>query len=76
MDRPKRGFGVPIDKWLRRELSGWVEEKINNPQFFDGLPLDQSAVKDLYKLHKSGLRNVHPLLWSIMMLLEFNSKQN
>ena len=75
IDRPKRGFGVPIDSWLRGELSGWAEEKINDSQYFDGLPLNQVAVKDLYQLHKSGARNVHPLLWAILMLLEFNSKQ-
>ncbi len=75
MDRPKRGFGVPIDSWLRNELSSWAQERIDNPQYFEGLPLQQSAVKELYQLHKSGARNVHPLLWAIIMLLEFNAKK-
>ena len=75
VDRPKRGFGVPIDSWLRGELSDWAKERINGPQYYKGLPLDQEAVKKLFKLHQSGARNVHPLLWAILMLLEFNSKQ-
>lgn len=76
MDRPKRGFGVPIDNWLRRDLSVWAQDKINNVQNFQGLPLDQQSVKELFQLHKSGARNVHPLLWAVLMLLEFNSKNN
>jgi asparagine synthase (glutamine-hydrolysing) len=75
MDRPKRGFGVPIDSWLRNDLSVWAEEKINDSQSFQGLPLNQQSVKELFQLHKSGVRNVHPLLWAVLMLLEFNSKQ-
>ncbi len=75
MDRPKRGFGVPIDGWLRNELSDWAKERIDNPQYYEGLPLQQSAVRELYQLHKSGMRNVHPLLWAIIMLLEFNAKK-
>ena len=74
MDRPKRGFGVPIDSWLRNQLKEWALERINNPQYFEGLPLKQEAVQSLFALHQSGQRNVHPLLWAVLMLLEFNSK--
>jgi len=74
LDRPKRGFGVPIDGWLRNQLKEWTQERINDPQYFDGLPLKQDAVQSLFALHQSGQRNVHPLLWAVLMLLEFNSK--
>jgi len=74
LDRPKRGFGVPIDSWLRNQLKEWALERINNPQYFEGLPLKQEAVQSLFALHQSGQRNVHPLLWAVLMLLEFNSK--
>ena len=72
MDRPKRGFGVPIDGWLRGPLSDWSYKRINDPVYFRNLPLDQSAVVDLFTIHQSGRRDVHPLLWAILMLLEFN----
>lgn len=75
LDRPKRGFGVPIDGWLRNQLKEWTQERINDPQYFEGLPLKQKAVQSLFALHQSGQRNVHPLLWAILMLLEFNSKK-
>jgi asparagine synthase (glutamine-hydrolysing) len=72
LDLPKRGFGVPIDAWLRGPLSGWAEERFRNPDYFVGLPIDQDACLELFRLHQSGFRNVHPLIWAILMLLEFN----
>ncbi|SVC58071.1 uncharacterized protein METZ01_LOCUS310925, partial [marine metagenome] len=74
MDRPKRGFGVPIDDWLRGPLSGWAFERLNNSDYFKDIPINQSAAKSLFQLHQSGRRDVHPLLWAILMLLEFNKR--
>ena len=74
LDRPKRGFEVPIDSWLRVSLKEWAYEKFNNSEYYEGLPLKQDAVLELFKLHGSGTRNVSHLLWAILMLLEFNSK--
>lgn len=76
MDRPKRGFGVPIDSWLRGPLSNWANERINGKEYFHDLPINQKAVQELFKLHQSGRRDVHPLLWAILMLLEFNIRNN
>ena len=72
LDRPKRGFGVPIDSWLRHQLYDWAYERIYNIDYYDGLPINQKEVIKLYQSHKSGKRNVHPLIWAILMLLEFN----
>lgn len=71
LDRPKQGFGVPIDSWLRGPLKGWAEERFYDKTLFSKLPLDQSAVLALWKTHSTGTRNVHPLLWAILMFLNF-----
>lgn len=72
LDRPKMGFGVPIDSWLRGPLKDWAEERLYNSEYFKGLPLIQEEAQKLFELHTTGQRNVHPLLWAILMLLEFN----
>ena len=72
LDRPKRGFGVPIDSWLRHQLYDWSYERIYNSDYYDGLPINQNEVIKLYQAHKSGKRNIQPLLWAVLMLLEFN----
>jgi asparagine synthase (glutamine-hydrolysing) len=74
LDRPKRGFGVPIDSWLRGPLYKWASDLIENPANYVGLPLNRSAISDLLKLHLSGSRNAHPQLWAILMLLQFNNR--
>lgn len=75
LDKPKRGFGVPIDFWLRNNLKNWALDRLSDKSSFDGLPINQKAALDLFNLHLSGKRNSHPLLWAILMLLEFNSRQ-
>lgn len=74
LDRPKQGFGVPIDGWLRGPLKNWAEERLHDKSLFCTSPLDQQAVLALWDLHASGARNVHPLLWSILMFLDFSYK--
>ncbi|OEU66234.1 MAG: asparagine synthase (glutamine-hydrolyzing) [Desulfobacterales bacterium PC51MH44] len=74
LDRPKQGFVVPIDGWLRGPLKIWAEDRLNDKALFRNIPLDQSAVLALWKIHSSGVRNVHPLLWALLMFLDFNSK--
>lgn len=75
LNRPKQGFAVPIDGWLRGPLRSWAEERINDTQAFSKLPLRRSAVLDLWKMHLSGARNVHPLLWAILVLIDFSENQ-
>lgn len=74
LDRPKHGFEVPIDLWLRNQLRDWAEEQFNNKKLFDNLPLDSSKIIELWKLHKSGSRKAHSLLWAIIVLLNFMEK--
>lgn len=73
LNRPKKGFAVPIDTWLRGPLKAWAEERIYGRSLLDTLPLNYNAVDTLWKSHINGSRNVHPLLWAILMLLEFQN---
>jgi asparagine synthase (glutamine-hydrolysing) len=74
LDRPKMGFGVPIDKWLRGPLRKWAEERFDDKPIMDSLMLDQAIIRKHWRLHLSGTRNVHPLLWSVLMLINFQYK--
>ncbi|MFZ5986183.1 MAG: asparagine synthase (glutamine-hydrolyzing) [Bacillota bacterium] len=73
INRPKQGFSVPIDEWLRGPLKDWAYERCNDSRLFSNIPLNQSKVIELLELHESGRRNVHPLLWAILMFLDFYS---
>ena len=67
IERPKMGFGVPIDQWLRGPLRDWAEdllnvERLRNERFFD---IDQ--VRSVWAQHLSGKRNWQGKLWNILM---------
>jgi asparagine synthase (glutamine-hydrolysing) len=74
LDRPKQGFVVPMDRWLRGPLREWARERCEDPELLAKLPLDPAAVRRLFDLHQSGARDVHPLLWSVVALLEFGRR--
>lgn len=70
-NRPKQGFAVPIDRWLRGPLKEWVRERLEDHKLYDRFPLDRNQVLKLFDLHLSGQRDAHPRLWAILMLVPF-----
>ena len=71
LDRPKKGFEVPIADWLRGPLREWAQRKLTDSQNFVATPLDQESLLDLMQIHLSGARQVHPLLWAALVYLDF-----
>ncbi len=74
VERPKHGFGVPLAEWLRGPLHKWAEDKFRDESNVRRVPLNRARLLELLELHRSGARNVQPLLWAVLVLLEFTSQ--
>lgn len=67
INRPKKGFGIPINEWIKGPLFKWVDLKINNliqndeEKFFNNL-----YVKNLLIDHKAGI-DKSSLIWSLLV---------
>jgi len=71
IERPKKGFAVPLDEWLRGPLKGWAEsllarDKIKKQDFFDVVTLTR-----LWREHQSGVRNWSAVLWNVLMFQQW-----
>lgn len=69
MDRPKSGFGLPIEEWLRGRLRGWAEDRLFGEE--SRAFLDQSRVRRFWDQHQSGRANRAYELWDVVMFAEW-----
>jgi asparagine synthase (glutamine-hydrolysing) len=67
IERPKMGFGVPLDDWLKGPLREWAESLLSQKRLEAGGLLDAKLVRQLWQEHSSGKRNWKYLLWNVLM---------
>ncbi|MBK7601144.1 MAG: hypothetical protein IPJ07_22515 [Acidobacteria bacterium] len=66
LDRPKRGFVIPISEWLRTDLKPMAREILFNGGADDGL-IDGKYVDELWRKHQSGLSDFSRPLWTALI---------
>ena len=67
IERPKMGFSVPIDEWLRGPLKEWAEDLLSVGRLEREGYLDVKLVHKLWQEHLSGKRDRQLILWAILM---------
>ena len=71
MDRPKKGFGVPISLWLRNQWRRQAEAELFESKLLSENFIDSQALHDLWAAHQSGRYDYGYLLWGVLILSMF-----
>ncbi len=66
MERPKMGFGVPIDSWLRGPLRQWADDLLDPKSMKDAGFLNPEPIQQRWREHLSGTRNWQYHLWTVL----------
>lgn len=74
-NRPKMGFGLPIDKWMRKELKEWCLLLLHTEVDIVSDFIPASKVHKMWDEHQSGKNNWAFRLWPIFIIMQW-SKTN
>jgi len=75
VDRPKQGFGLPIDDWLRGPLRDWAAALLDEARLQREGYLNPAIILQEWNLHLSGKRNSHAKLWNVLMFQSWLESQ-
>ncbi|MBO9622445.1 MAG: asparagine synthase (glutamine-hydrolyzing) [Sphingomonas sp.] len=67
VERPKMGFAVPVETWLRTDLRDWAEELLAFSRVASEGFLNPHHVQALWSDFIAGRRRTHVQLWTILM---------
>ena len=67
LDRPKRGFEVPIADWLRGDLRDYAHELLLDSTARGRGYFRESYVRDILRRHEAGAEDNARRIWSLLM---------
>jgi len=72
LQRPKMGFGVPIDDWLRGPLKDWASDLLSPSALGRSNLLDPAPIAIKWDQHQTGRRNWQHFLWNVLMFASWH----
>lgn len=67
IDRPKKGFSLPIAEWLRGALRDWAEELLGENRLRQDGYFQPNIVRRIWQDHVSGQRDFRHHVWALLM---------
>ncbi|MBE3039506.1 MAG: asparagine synthase (glutamine-hydrolyzing), partial [Chloroflexi bacterium] len=67
IERPKKGFSVPIDAWLKGPLCEWAESLLGERRLKDEGFFNPKPIRQKWQEHLIGKHNWQYHLWDILM---------
>lgn len=72
-ERPKMGFGVPIDTWLRTDLKDWAHSLLYSNSL-EEFGIEKKAIDSIWQKHQAGTHNYQYKLWCLLMFQQWRQK--
>lgn len=67
IDRPKKGFSLPIAEWLRGSLREWAEELLGESRLRHDGYFQPRIVRKIWEEHLLGQRDFRHHIWALLM---------
>lgn len=71
-NRPKAGFGVPIEYWLRGPLKEWMTDYVSS--FCTAFPQYAQGTRQMLSAYLKGENHAHHYLWNVAMLQSWRAR--
>lgn len=72
IDRPKKGFGIPLSQWLRNELRPLCDDLLSEESLKQHGLFNAGYVQQLRREHYAGKQNHRKLLWTLMVFQQWH----
>lgn len=67
VERPKQGFSIPLESWLRGPLRAWANDLLSESQMRAAGYLNPAPIQRCWREHLAGTRDWHYQLWDVLM---------
>ena len=74
VERPKMGFSVPIDRWLRGPLRKWAESLLSHDELGRNGLLEPAPIIGAWRELRDGRRPAGPALWAVIMFQAWRAR--
>ncbi|HMJ56155.1 MAG TPA: asparagine synthase (glutamine-hydrolyzing) [Polyangiaceae bacterium] len=68
IERPKKGFGIPLAAWLRGPLQGRIEDVLKASPIWDTEILNRSVFQEKNREHQTKQKDNSKPLWALFVL--------
>ncbi len=75
-DRPKKGFGAPLNDWFRKDLKSFVNDTLIEKNLESIPNLDVKKVLKLIDLHMRNKLDSNVLIWDLLVFLQWKNSFN
>jgi len=67
IERPKMGFAIPLDLWLRGPLRDWAEDLLDERRLKSSGLFEAKVIRSTWRHHLDGVGNYQEALWGVLM---------